>query len=294
MEYTKEVKDSYGNTSRVLDKRKLIKHVAIGLIVLITILPSVKIVRAGYVGVVTRFGQVTGRVLDPGLSFVIPFAEGTIKYNTKKVIYETTSGDKQQGSSADYKDFPVDTNTKDGQQVNIFYTVRFNVDPTQASWIAQNIGNEASTVEKIVKTESRVWVRNVPREYTATELYTGNVANVQIQLEDKLRPIFESNGLILDAVGIREIEFTPEYVSAIEAKQIEAVNIETAQNRAERAKHEKSAKITEAEGQAEAQRLLRQDLTEVLVSKLWIEKWNGELPKVMSEGNIMDITKVLE
>ena len=274
--------------------KKLFVHLAVFVILVLLTVLSIRTVGAGHVAVVTRFGQVTGRVLDPGFHLIIPVAENTITYNTKKVIYETTSGEKQKGSNADYKDYPVDTNTKDGQQVDIFYTVRFNVDPTKAAWIAQNIGNEGATVEKIVKTESRVWVRNIPREYTATELYTGNIANVQIALEDKLRPIFETNGLVLDAVGIREIKFTDQYVGAIEAKQMEAVNIETAKNKAERALHEKAAKITEAEGQAEAQRLLRQDLNEVLVSKLWIEKWNGNLPKVMGEGNIMDICKVLE
>jgi len=251
---------------------------------------SVRTVTAGSVKVVTRFGKVTGRVLEPGMHFIVPLAEGTTTYNTKKVIYETTSEDKQKGSDADYKDYPVDTNTKDGQQVDIFYTVRFSVDPTKAAWVAQNIGNEHALVEKIVKTESRVKVRNVPREYTATELYTGNVANVQGQIEDMLRPLFEDNGLTLDSVGIREIKFTEQYVNAIEAKQIEAVNIETAKNRAEKAKHEKDAEIIKAEAQAESQRLLRQDLTPDLVSKLWIEKWNGELPKVMSEGNIMDVS----
>ena len=289
MEYF--VKDNYGRSEPT---SKFYKHLAFGVLALITLMASIRTINTGEVGVVTRFGDVTGRVLNSGIHTVIPFADSVRVYNTKKVIYETSTGESQKNSKANYKDYPVDTNTKDGQQVDIFYTVRFSVDPTKATWIAESIGNENALVDKIVKTESRVWIRNIPREYTATELYTGNIANVQAQLEEKLRPTFEANGLILDAVGIREIKFTEQYIGAIEAKQIEAVNIETAQNRAERAVFEKEAKITEAEGQAESQRLLRQDLNEVLVSKLWIEKWNGELPKVMSEGNIMDITKVLE
>lgn len=250
-------------------------------IILVGLLMSIRTVGAGHVYVVTRWGKVTGKVLDPGFHMIIPIADSTIRFNTKKVIYETTSAEKQKGSSADYKDYPVDTNTRDGQQVDIFYTVRFNIDPTKAAWVAQNIGNEGSLVEKIVKTESRVWARNVPREYSATQLYTGNVTEIQVAIEDTLRPVFADNGLILDAVGIREIKFADDYIEAIEAKQIEAVNIETAQNRAETAKYEKEAAITQAEAQASAQELQRATISDQLLKKMWIERWDGNLPSTI-------------
>ncbi|MCB1713264.1 MAG: hypothetical protein KDH96_12575, partial [Candidatus Riesia sp.] len=131
---------------------------------LLTILLTFRTVDAGEVGVVTRFGKVTGRTLEPGAHMVVPFVDGVMTYNTKKVIYETTTAEKQEGSEADYKDFPVDTNTEDGQQVDIFYTVRFSVDPTMAGWVAQNVGSQDALVEKVVKTESRIWARNIPRE----------------------------------------------------------------------------------------------------------------------------------
>ncbi len=104
------------------------------LLVALLFISSFRAIGAGEVGVVTRFGRVTGRVLEPGAHFIIPVIEKSSGYNTKKIIYETATLDKQLLSDADYKDFPVDTNTEDGQQVDIFYTVRFNIDPTKASW----------------------------------------------------------------------------------------------------------------------------------------------------------------
>jgi prohibitin 1 len=255
---------------------------------------SVRIVNAGSVHVVTIFGKVTGHVLEPGLNFIIPFVNNTIAYNTKKVIYETSPAEKQGHSEADYKDFPVDTNTKDGQQVVIYYTVRFSADPQKVTWIAQNIGSEINLVEKIVKADSRIWVRNIPREFNAEQLYTGNVQEVQIKIEEKLKPIFNANGIILDEVGIREIQFNQEYVKAIEAKQIEAVKIEAERNKAEQAKFQKEARITQAEGQAREQELQRLTITPQLNQKLWIEKWDGKLPTVMGQGtNLMDITGMI-
>jgi len=266
------------------------------LFVFIVIFNAVRIVQPGSVKVVVRLGKVTGRILRPGFSMVVPFIDSTYTYNTKKVIYETTSEEKLRFSNANYKDFPVDTNTKDGQQVNIYYTIRFSVDPEKVTWVAQNIGAEEDLVEKVVKTDSRIWVRNIPREFEAEQLYTGNVTEIQSLIENKLKPSFEANGLILDAVGIREIKFTEEYVKAIEAKQIEAVKIQVEKNKAEQTKYQKEARITQAEGQAREQELLRQSITKELLTKMWIEKWDGKLPTVMGQSgaNILDLSKMIE
>lgn len=272
--------DEHGNPN----PKAFIKILVITFIVLFGVFPilgSIKVVDAGTIQVVKRWGRVTGQRLDPGMHFIIPFAESTETLNTRKLIYETTSEEKQAGSGADYKDYPVDTNTADGQQVDIFYTVRFSIDVTKATWVIQNIGSEIALVEKIVKTESRVWVRNTPREFEANQLYTGNVVEVQNRIEDRLRPVFEANGLVLDSVGIREIKFMPEYIQAIENKQIEAVKVETAENISRQAEFEKQTRITQAEGLAKEQELQRQTLSSELLEKMWIERWDGKLPTYM-------------
>jgi regulator of protease activity HflC (stomatin/prohibitin superfamily) len=242
------------------------------------------IVQAGYVKVVTEFGRVTDRVLDPGLHVKIPVIQDTKTFSTKKVTYETTSAAKQVSSEADYKDYPVDTNTADGQQVDVYYTVRFSVDSDKVNYVAQNFGSEAALVEKIVKTESRIWARNIPREYEANDLYTGSVVEVQDAIADKLRPVFAENGIKLDSIGIREIKFSDEYIKAIEQKQIEAVRIETEKNRAEAAKFEKQRTITQAEAEAEKQRLLQKSLSQEVLQNKFYEKWDGKLPVYMGDG----------
>lgn len=257
------------------------KWIFVGILALLLLVWTFEMVEAGSVKEVLRFGKPIGRTLQPGVNLVIPIADRTVKLNTKRLIYETTSKEKQKGSQADYKDYPVDTNTADGQQVDIYYTVRFSVDPTKTTWIVSNIGNEFALVEKIVKTESRIWARNVPREYTAEDLYTGNVQEVQRKIEDILRPKFLNNGILLDSVGIREIKFTEQYVKAIEDKQIEAVKVETAENKARQAVYEKEQRITQAEGQAKEQQLQRETISKELLEKMWIEKWDGHLPTYM-------------
>ena len=266
---------------------RFVKPIAIVVIIALLALTSFRLLKAGTVKVVTRFGRVTGRMLRPGAHFIIPLAEGTITYNTKKVTYEASNEPKR--SKATYTDIPVDTTTLDGQQIELNYTARFSIDPTKAGWIANNIGTEADIVEKIVKTDTRIHARNIAREFNAADLYTGNISKVQKAIEDALRPIFEENGLILDEFGIRSIAFTDEYINAIEAKQIEKERVITEENIAKQEEFRKKARITRAEGQAEEQRLQRATLTDTLLMKMWIEKWSGEVPNVVTgdQGNLL-------
>ena len=254
------------------------------LVAIIGLFWSMNKVDAGQVKVVKRVGRVTGNILDPGFHFIVPFIDSTVKYNTKKLTYETSTAESQKDTEADYKDYPVDTNTSDGQQVDVFYTIRFSVDPTKASWVAQSIGSEKSLVEKIVKTESRVTMRNTPREFKAGDLYTGNILEVQELAFERMKPVFEANGLILDSVGIREIKFTEQYIAAIEQKEIARVAIETAKNRADAAEEDKRKTITEAQAQSESQKLLQSSLSKEVLQNKFYETWDGKLPSTLVGG----------
>jgi regulator of protease activity HflC (stomatin/prohibitin superfamily) len=236
-------------------------------------------IKSGTVGVIRRFGKVN-RIANPGLAIKIPFVEDTIVYNTQKVVYETSSH--PDSSEADYTDYPVDTTTKDGQPVQIKYSIRFNVDSEDVTWVAENIGDEEDIIEKVIKTDSRVYVRGFAREYAAADLYTGNIVEVQREIETKLKEEFENNGLSLDSFGIRSIDFSEEYVNAIEQKQIEKEKVTTEEYKAEQEEYKKKATITRAEAEAEKQKLLQKTITDELLQKMWIEKWDGKLPEVMT------------
>ena len=270
-----------------INLRPYIKPLFIFILIFILLTSSFKAVSAGTVKIVTRFGKVTGRMLNPGAHFIFPLAESTITYNTKKVTYEAS--DQPKNSRATYTDLSVNTTTKDGQQIELNYTVRFSVEPKKAGWIANNIGTELDVVEKIVKTDPRIHARNIARGFNAADLYTGNIIEMQKAVEDFLRPIFEENGLLLDEFGVRGITFTDDYISAIEAKQIEKERVITEENIARQEDFRKEARIIKAQGEAEEQRLQRQTLNEALLMKMWIEKWNGNVPDVMTgdQGNLL-------
>ena len=87
-----------------------------------------------------------------------------------------------------YQDYPTDTTTADGQQISVKYSIRFRIDPTKITQIANEIGNEEQVVDKVVKFHTRILARNIPKEYEALDLYTGNIQQVQEEFEAQLAP----------------------------------------------------------------------------------------------------------
>ena len=82
------------------------------------------------------------------------------------------------------------------------------------------------------------------------------------------------------------------FVSVYEKQQIENKQaIEKAEADATvkktEAQAEADAKIITAESEAKANQLLEESLTDSVLKQMYIEKWNGELPKVSSDSSVM-------
>jgi regulator of protease activity HflC (stomatin/prohibitin superfamily) len=191
--------------------------------------------------------------MQPGLRWKAPFIDRVVVYRTQEMVYVT---EEMQGvvdsRSGTYQDYPTDTTTADGQQITVKYSVRFRIDPSKIEQIANEMGNEEQVVDKVVKFHTRILARNIPKEYAALDLYTGNIQQVQVEFEEQLRPLLAQKGVILEAFGLRKIDFQEDYVQAIEQKQIEAENVTTEKNRAEQAKWRAQSAIEEAKGEAQA------------------------------------------
>jgi len=224
-------------------------------VALLVLLCSPVFMGAGKIGVVTQFGGVTGRVLSPGLSFIFPVAQGQVTLSTQETVYETMPAAKKDAdtSGADYTDYEVDTNTSDGQHVDISYSAKFSVDPRMATDIVNDLGDLDAVTEKVIKFHSRILARQVPRTYTAAELYMGDgLERAQGEIFELLQAKCIEAGVQLIDFGIREIVFTADYMNAVEEKQIQAEAVTTEKYRAEQAVHKKAARITDAEGKAAA------------------------------------------
>ncbi len=204
----------------------------------------------GKVGLVVRFGGLTGQVFQPGLNWRTPFVDQILLVPTVVISYETSDTPDQSG--ADYRDYPVTAQTVDGQQIQIKYTVLFRIPADKAVEITQNVGAADAVVENVVKAYSRNLARLIAQNYSAEKLYSGEgIFDYENTVRSELEAQMSRYNIVLADFLVRKVDFSDEYVSAIEQKQIAQEAIETAKYNAQAAEYEKQRQIRLAEAEAE-------------------------------------------
>lgn len=259
-----------------LDKRirLIVIGVLVGIILLITLFSSVKTINSGEVGIRVRFGKVVQSKLDEGVNFKIPFVEKIVKMNVQvqKVEVATASA------------------SKDLQDIDMTLAVNYRVDGLEATNLYKNVGvNYESIVLHPAIQES---IKAVTSQYTAEELI-GNRGEVSQKCIELLQSKVLKYGLTIDNFNIINFQFSDEFNKAIEEKQIAEQKVLTAKQELEREKIEAEKKVVIAEAEKKANSMKQQSLTDNVIKEKFIEKWNGELPKVTDGNAFFDINSIL-
>lgn len=86
-----------------------------------------------------------------------------------------------------------------------------------------------------------------------------------------------------------------EIEKAIKDEAVAKKEVETAEQRKQKAQKEAETKLIEAQGEAEANAAKSTQLTDQILKEKIIKKWSGDLPRVVSDGKGMfDISSLLD
>ena len=264
------------NTLTPQTKKMIIKSAA----VLITVIllgivgfGSIRTVGAGEVGIITRFGEVN-RVAESGLTFKIPFIESMTKMETRIQKQEVKS----------------DAATKDLQEVNGAVAVNYSITNDNALKIYKELGvNYVDTVITPILTEA---FKEGVTQYTAEQLMANRTEAKEYILEN-VKNRLETYGITVIDANLTDLNFSEEFNKAIEQKAVAQQEVEKAKQELERVKVEAGSRVENAKAEAEAQRLQQQTLTDAMIKKMWIEKWDGKLPTTTTgdSGVMIDLGK---
>ncbi|MDD6826809.1 MAG: prohibitin family protein [Oscillospiraceae bacterium] len=252
-----------------------------GVAAIIIVASSIAIVPAGNTGVVLTLGKVSETVLQEGFHIKAPFIQSVEVMSNKIQVYET-------GATAVSKDL---------QSVSSNIAVNYKIGYESSANIFQKIGRDYQSI--ILMPAVQESMKSVTARYTAEQLITER-AIVGEEIKSTLENKVSEYGIIIEKFNIVNFDFSAEFNQAIEAKQVAEQNLiktKTEQEQAiviaeAEAKKKKiaaeasaAATLTEANAQAEANNLLNNSLTELIIKYEQISKWNGELPKVMSDAS---------
>ncbi|MEX2160580.1 MAG: prohibitin family protein [Anaerolineales bacterium] len=203
-------------------------------------------------------GGIRPVALQPGLHWVVPFAESVIPYTISRETY-TMSIAQEEGDRAG--DDSVEARTSDGQVVLVDASVIFSVDPNQV--VEVHIRWQDRYVDGVVRAISRGVIRDTVSQYGIEQVYSTHREEMTDTIKRELTRRFDDNGLFLVDFVLRNISFSEEYSASVEQKQIAeqlaqqaAFTVEQRRQEAEQARQVAQgladAAVIAAQGAAEA------------------------------------------
>lgn len=197
-------------------------------------------------------------VMQPGLRWVIPYAENVKTYSISKETYTMSIAHLEGEVQGDDS---IAARTADGQEVYIDASIIFSLNPAEV--LNVHIIWQDRYVEGLVRPTVRGVIRDAVSQFRVNEVYSTRRDELKLQMEEEMRAAMEKNGLILSDFVLRNITFTPEYAASIEQKQIAEQLAQQAEYIVEQRRQEaeqarqvaegtKDAAILAAEGRAES------------------------------------------
>lgn len=259
-------------------------------LILFFLLVPFTIVGPGSRGVLMNFSAVQPGVLAPGIHFVVPFVQSVEQMDVRVHKWE---GD-EEASSLDLQD------------VHTKVAVNFHLSPSDAGWIFQNVGTLDRVIQVAIEPSVQNAVKAVTAHFNAEDLVAKR-DHVALETSRLLTTALTPYHVIVDAVNITNFTFSPQFSAAIEAKQVAQqqalqANYEldkrriAAQQGIVQADADAKAKIAAAEGDAratvlraeataKANDLVQRTLSSQVLRLKALEKWSGEVPRVVGAGN---------
>lgn len=248
-------------------------------------------------------GELEAEAREPGLHVIIPGIQQTFVYLVSRQEY-TMSSSVGEGSNVRANiDDAIEARSIDGQEVSIDITILFTIDPGNVNAVHVNWSDiPQGYVEGLIRPTLRSLTRDVISTARAEEIFGSAVvvsaedgsdvtpveadssrpnltpnsrAEVQAEIERRARVELGDEGFTVIEVLLNEINFSADFIQAIEQRQVaelerdyasvqaETVRIEAgglADARIEEARGEAQAVLLQASAEAEALRLVSEQI----------------------------------
>ncbi|WP_371133354.1 SPFH domain-containing protein [Pseudomonas sp.] len=277
---------------------KSIFGIGVLLAVLVTLMGSWYTVDETERGVLLRNGAIV-KVVEPGLSFKIPFIE------TVKFISVQSNATTYQGLQA---------YSKDQQTATLNVSVSWHVLPAEVDKVYMQYQDLDGLVSRLISRQVPTQVENVFGQYNAVSA----VQNRGKFVNDVTKAIKEAiaGPVVIDGVQIENIDFSDDYERSIALRMKAEVEVKTreqmlateqveAQIVVTRAQAEADSRVAQAKADAEATRLrgdaeadaikaktLALSSNPALIELTKAERWDGKLPTTMLPNGTLPFIEV--
>jgi regulator of protease activity HflC (stomatin/prohibitin superfamily) len=259
-------------------------------IVLLLLLPTMFVyINPGNVGIVIhKLGGGVDRVpLSQGLHFRNPLTTGIEEYPVYMQTLVLTRGAGESSSNDE-----INVNSVEGQPVSVDVSLSFELDASKTPALYTTFRTHIEQIQHgYVKQAIRQALQEVVGSEPIADMLGPKKAEVVARTQALIASRLAPYGFIVKQFTINEVRAPAEVMAAINTKNVMQQQALTAQNELQkntfnaqgdsiRATGRAKAILTEAQAQAEANRLLAASITPTLVQYEMTKKWNGQMPQV--------------
>jgi regulator of protease activity HflC (stomatin/prohibitin superfamily) len=227
---------------------------------------SIYIIQPGYTALQLRLGKIIKVHNNAGGHIKLPLIDRVVYINQRvcKSVIETTAL------------------SKDLQTVSIGVAINYKIN--DALVLYQTVGTDFEKV--IIDPFAQESIKAVVAKYTAEDLIQYR-HDAKDKVSAELRERLAVHNITLVDFNFVHSDFSPDFIKAVEEKQIAEQSAKKAKNLTEKVREEALQIRARAEAEAYAMKIKKESVTPELVAlkkievqMRAIEQWNGQLPKV--------------
>lgn len=205
---------------------------------------SCVIVKPGEVGVRQFLGRLKGNPASPGPTLINPLTTTLVKIPTRTVN----------------KEIKLNLPSKEGLNVSAEISILYHVKEEKALDIINEVGANFERV--LILSTFRSASADVCARFYAKDMHSGKRAEIEKEIKEQMVKLLENRGFVIEAVLLKSITLPPGLYAAIEAKLRSEQQAQQMEFVLQREKKEADRKRIEAEGIRDAQRIIKEGITE--------------------------------
>ena len=266
------------------------------LVLLAAIYSSFTVIQPGNVGVVFNRWSGALKTVGQGVAWRVPWVTQVQSY---PIALRTYTMVRRSEEGAVQGDDSIDLPTKEGQHIRQDISVTYNTSQEKAADVFRAFrGADIADIEStFVRRTIITTAQNAAGQMSLTDLISNQRGQLQGQIQDDLQGQMNKMGFVVDKVNLGASHLPDAIEKQMQQKMAAQQQAQQAEYELQRQQTLAKAKVAEAEGdaqatlvkakaQAEANKLLQEALTPLLIQNKAIERWNGTLPQFTGGGAV--------
>jgi prohibitin 1 len=221
--------------------------------IILILVSSCAVIRQGEVGVKRKFGKISDNPRYPGVVGYNPFTSTVLRIPIRTVNLEIRSN------------LPSKEGLTIGSEISILYSIM----PEKVPHILGTIGRNYEDV--MIKSVFRSASADVCARFFAKDMHTAQRATIEKEIQARMSELLSPRGFIIEAVLLKTIMLPGGLARAVEEKLEAEQDAQRMEFVLQRERMEAQRRLVEAEGIRDAQKVLSEGLSPIIIQWQSIE-----------------------